>query len=355
MAALCRVPADGCKEESVSNVKFIGQHRVREGADAALLPEASESGFWQAWEMPSGAVMLQALNNGNKPVGPLLSFEKEQFSALFKSTSVGSTKQTRRASSPNLLFQWYEQMLQLDMAESDEAMAPAVFPVTGAAPGAQAMRYGGEYGLPEYTGTGCVGIPSPPPASFVSSMQPPAAVAQPPSIPTPGFPDMPPPAGPQGLAASPDPQAAAEKSPSLASFAPVAGMEPTETQEEELRQQFAAIVRKAGEGFRQEALLDLRALMLQPAFLKNRALHRLYTEFGLDLRREKHYEMALQCHLQALEVSPENERVLFNIARTQFELGQKDSAREYLMRALEADPEFALAQNFLYFLDGGQE
>jgi len=95
--------------------------------------------------------------------------------------------------------------------------------------------------------------------------------------------------------------------------------------------------------------------MLQPAFLKNRALHRLYTEFGLDLRREKHYEMALQCHLQALEVSPENERVLFNIARTQFELGQKDSAREYLMRALEADPEFALAQNFLYFLDGGQE
>ena len=397
----------------MSNVKFIGQHRVREGADMALLPEPSDSGLWQAWEMPSGAVMLQALSNENKPVGPLLSFEKEQFVALFMSTSVTATRQLRRASSPDLLFQWYEQMLQLNMAESDSALAPAVLPV--GIPGRQGIQgvpagmhapAPPEAMLPEYTGTETMGIPSPPPASFVPSVQEPAMrAATPLYVPPSSSVQMPvsppplhaasPPVAPLAQPMSGSPMAmvpmqqapeapipamsvaytvsnaAAPPSaatPALSAQQPGSPLQRTPAQhelftqtsttgaeeEETLREQFHAIILQVREGQKSEALMALLMLMHKPAFMKNPALHRLFTEFGLALRREKHYEMALHCHLRALEVAPDDERVLFNIARTQFELGQSGMAREYLLRALEAEPEFALAKNFLYFLDGGQ-
>ncbi len=78
----------------------------------------------------------------------------------------------------------------------------------------------------------------------------------------------------------------------------------------------------------------------------------MFTEFGLALRKNGLHELALACHQRALELDASNARILFNIARSQSELGQIIEAQQSLQKALEIDPEFKQAQTFLEFLQG---
>lgn len=77
----------------------------------------------------------------------------------------------------------------------------------------------------------------------------------------------------------------------------------------------------------------------------------MFTEFGLQLRRKRKPGLARECHLRALFFSPNDEHILFNVARAEFELGNVEKAREHLRKALTAAPGFALARNFLHFLN----
>ncbi|MDR2799760.1 MAG: tetratricopeptide repeat protein [Desulfovibrio sp.] len=76
----------------------------------------------------------------------------------------------------------------------------------------------------------------------------------------------------------------------------------------------------------------------------------MFTEFGMALRRKKKIKLALLCHMRALNFAPNDENVLFNVARTEYELGRIDKAEEKLNKALLVNPGFTAAANFLSFL-----
>lgn len=78
----------------------------------------------------------------------------------------------------------------------------------------------------------------------------------------------------------------------------------------------------------------------------------MFTEFGLTLRRKRRSALALMSHMRALSLAPKDEHVLFNVARSEYEMGNIPNAKIYLDRALEAAPEFTVAKNFRAFLTG---
>lgn len=79
-----------------------------------------------------------------------------------------------------------------------------------------------------------------------------------------------------------------------------------------------------------------------------------FTEIGLIFRREKYYTLALLCHNHALTLAPDDERILFNIARTEFEMGRPEESKKHLKKILSINPHFTVARDFLAFLEGTQ-
>lgn len=94
-------------------------------------------------------------------------------------------------------------------------------------------------------------------------------------------------------------------------------------------------------------------LIAIPAQENNTTYQAVLTELGLVLRQKKQYTLAKQCHLRALELTPLDERILFNIARTEYEAGNIKAAQEYLSRCLALAPDFNVAKNFLAFISAG--
>ena len=78
----------------------------------------------------------------------------------------------------------------------------------------------------------------------------------------------------------------------------------------------------------------------------------MFTEFGLALRRKQKFTLALDSHLRALELAPNDEHILFNVARAEYELRNTDKAQHYLDKALSVAPDFTIAKNFKSFLSG---
>ena len=91
-------------------------------------------------------------------------------------------------------------------------------------------------------------------------------------------------------------------------------------------------------------------LIAIPAKADNTPYQAVLTELGLVLRQKKQYTLAKQCHLRALQLAPNDERILFNIARTEYESGNITDAQEYLERCLSVAPDFTVAKNFLNFI-----
>lgn len=72
--------------------------------------------------------------------------------------------------------------------------------------------------------------------------------------------------------------------------------------------------------------------------------------FGIHLRKQKDFDTAAVYYRKALEVAPDDERLLFNLARVLFEKGDLAACRNTLERALGLDPEFVEARKFLRYL-----
>ena len=66
-------------------------------------------------------------------------------------------------------------------------------------------------------------------------------------------------------------------------------------------------------------------------------------------RKERNYSLAVDFYLRALQVK-EDDHLLFNIARTYYEMKNIDAAKDSLTRALTINPEFTAAQQFIDFL-----
>lgn len=77
---------------------------------------------------------------------------------------------------------------------------------------------------------------------------------------------------------------------------------------------------------------------------------RTINAFGIDLRKRKEFDTAIAYYGKALELSPGDERVLFNLARALFEKGDLAGCRTRLEEALGRNPDFVEAQKFLRYL-----
>jgi len=76
----------------------------------------------------------------------------------------------------------------------------------------------------------------------------------------------------------------------------------------------------------------------------------IFNEFGIELRKASMFEEALGNYMKALEISPQDENLYFNVARVYFDNGQSDKAIEWITRALTVNPEFRDARQFLALL-----
>lgn len=73
----------------------------------------------------------------------------------------------------------------------------------------------------------------------------------------------------------------------------------------------------------------------------------LFNEYGIELRKGKMYEMAVENYMKALEIDAEDEALHFNLARAYHESGKFDSATESLKKALSLKPDFNEAKLLL--------
>lgn len=284
----------------MSTVKFIGKQLARRGEDMSFLPLGNHGGVWQAWQMPSGNVMVQALDENKHPEGPLVPISQELFDEKFM--PVSGTTGLASASDPDLLKKWYIESLIASGKKPDFSILKS----------STAREEEGIF-LEK------LGIAT---ESFLKS----------------------------------DPVAPKAKS-------KTAQLEEERAQEDEkrdlvlevyenrIKDKFRSFIERINVLSIEEACSILKKFLDSPEFDKP-DLHYLFTDFGLDLRREKAYSLALICHEKALEHNPEDERILFNIARTEYELGNVDQACKYLEKSLSIDPDFSVAENFLNFLKG---
>lgn len=72
--------------------------------------------------------------------------------------------------------------------------------------------------------------------------------------------------------------------------------------------------------------------------------------FGISLRKKKDFETATAYYHKALELAPDDERLLFNLARVLFEQGNAAGCQQILEQALAVDPDFAEARKFLRYV-----
>jgi tetratricopeptide (TPR) repeat protein len=66
-------------------------------------------------------------------------------------------------------------------------------------------------------------------------------------------------------------------------------------------------------------------------------------------RKERNYPLAIDFYSRALEIK-EDDHLLFNIARTYYEMKNIEAAKECLAKALALNPELAVARQFLEFI-----
>ena len=142
-----------------------------------------------------------------------------------------------------------------------------------------------------------------------------------------------------------------EASPSVASVD--AGAVP-KTEEEtkqvrQLRSRFVQALLFLRRGARAEGTALLEEILKEPhEYFEGGS--QLFSEFGLGLRRLGFASLSLAAHKRALAFAPQNERVLFNLARSCHDMGMVIEAMDYLEQALVVAPDFAAAGQFLNFL-----
>jgi len=73
--------------------------------------------------------------------------------------------------------------------------------------------------------------------------------------------------------------------------------------------------------------------------------------FGIHLRKRRDFDTAIIFYRKALEMAPDDIRLLFNLARALYEKGAVSECRAALEQALARSPDFMEARKFLHYLD----
>jgi tetratricopeptide (TPR) repeat protein len=77
----------------------------------------------------------------------------------------------------------------------------------------------------------------------------------------------------------------------------------------------------------------------------------LFNEFGMNLRKNKMLDQALDYYQRAEQLAERDDNLMFNIARAFFDKKQYDKALEYLKKAMVLNPEHEQSRRFVAFLE----
>lgn len=92
-----------------------------------------------------------------------------------------------------------------------------------------------------------------------------------------------------------------------------------------------------------------RVVTLEAAFSSEHK--HLFNEFGISLRKSRLFDQAVEYYTRALEMTIDDENLYYNIARAYYERGDRDECKEHLEKALQINPSFEAAKQFLEFLE----
>jgi len=91
-----------------------------------------------------------------------------------------------------------------------------------------------------------------------------------------------------------------------------------------------------------------RLVRLDGAF--ERSHKHLFNEFGINLRKNKMLDQALDYYQRAEQLAERDDNLMFNIARAFFDKKQYAKAMEYLQKALQLNPDHEESRRFAAFL-----
>ncbi|XPV75759.1 MAG: tetratricopeptide repeat protein [Desulfovibrio sp.] len=74
-----------------------------------------------------------------------------------------------------------------------------------------------------------------------------------------------------------------------------------------------------------------------------------FNQFGMSLRKNGHLDESIKYYNKALEFSTSDDHIYFNLARVYFDKGDLQSCSSTLNSALELNPEFKEARQFLQY------
>ncbi len=77
----------------------------------------------------------------------------------------------------------------------------------------------------------------------------------------------------------------------------------------------------------------------------------LFNDFGINLRKNKMFDQALEYYLRGQELEQNDENLFHNIARVYYEKGDLESCVKYLKLSLEINPDMEAGRLFMEFLD----
>lgn len=76
----------------------------------------------------------------------------------------------------------------------------------------------------------------------------------------------------------------------------------------------------------------------------------LFNDFGINLRKNEMYDQAVEYYTRALELSPNDENLHYNMARACFAKSDLEKTVEHLRAALQLNKNLEIAQKFLLYL-----
>lgn len=129
----------------------------------------------------------------------------------------------------------------------------------------------------------------------------------------------------------------------------IAGHEVGAQTERSLRADFATALAQLRRGDRDRAVRALERLAEAPGEFVPAHRH-MFTDFGINLRKSKLPRIAIRHHLRALDLSPDDSHVHFNIARAYYDMGDMDRAERHLRASLDLTPDLEPSRRFLDFV-----
>lgn len=386
----------------MNTIQFQGHHSRIPHADVTLLPDAEHT-LWQAWRLPSGNYIIQALTDEKRPEGVTYLLQGDIFPQVL-TPLLATISSTTKASAPNIITMWYNEVASLKgtdlygppIVEYDNFTMPPLHPETLIAiESAKALEEGDtsltapcppsaydnekprirqlgsvapETTLTPHSGTAIPSVPGnetdqgsaiSTAQEFTDSQIVSQSVSQ-------GAPQTAPQATSTTVAETTKDDAPSKakelQSPATGPQTTISGAPYPHAMEEAIQAlasnelappQIDDFFKRLLEEAEHPLEEHIARLIAIPAQENNTAYQAVLTELGLVLRQKKQYTLAKQCHLRALELTPLDERILFNIARTEYEAGNIKAAQDYLSRCLALAPDFNVAKNFLAFISAG--